>query len=318
MAQVHFVFVIEAAPDFTNMAKLLLYSLRQNGGAVKEVPVTIVTNGRELKSEDKDVFQSFGDVRIRTMPRIAGTPHANKFNALYAVEESYDLLVYLDCDMVVTGGLGTLMDEIDEQRPYVEALPIGGVGARQVRNYDRLVRRFAPEIGNGASIKDERFPTEYPLYNTGTLVLTRSAVEAIREDALSISYELHEEYLQGSSLPQLFPDSIRRIWDAVWNRLVQHVQGGTGYAHWMTEQLGLALAVLKNGVQAGVLNERYNWTHDESPDGESLPRIYHYMEGIHDLDRANLFRGGWHDTYSSSRSATRRELADLARSFPYS
>lgn len=317
MPDVHFVAVIEPTPAFTNMARLLVHSLRVNGGGLADAPVTVVSNGRALTQKQAQALQVFQNVDLEPMPRIAGTPHSNKFNAFYAVRKEYDVLVYLDSDMVVTESLDHIADGIDEDERFFRGLSIGATGAKQVRDYEQMIRRFArPNDGPVQELRDRRFPNGYPLFNTGTMVLTRPAVRAIREDALRISYELHEQYLQETGLPTLFPAFIRTLWNAAWNRLLPYVQSGAGYAHWMTEQLGLALALLKNDVGIEPLDRTYNWTLERSPDGRELPGIYHYMAGLHDIDRSRLFVGEWVEVYANSDSPPKRELARLARSCP--
>jgi len=315
MPDVHFVAVIEPTPAFTNMARLLVHSLRVNGGRLADAPMTVVSNGQSLPQEQAQALQAFQNVDLKTMPRISGTPHANKFNAFYAVRKEYDVLVYLDSDMVVTESLDRIADGIDGDERFFRGLPIGATGAKQVRDYEQMIRRYARLNDEPVrELRDRRFPNGYPLFNTGTMVLTRPAVHAIREDALKISYELHEQYLQETGLPALFPAFIRKLWNAAWNRLLPYVQSGAGYAHWMTEQLGLALALLKNDVCTEPLDRTYNWTLEQSPDGRDLPGIYHYMAGLHDIDCSRLFDGDWMEAYANSDSSPKRELARLARS----
>jgi hypothetical protein len=249
------------------------------------------------------------------MSRLAGPPHANKFNAFYAIDRSFDVLVFLDCDMVVMRALDQLVEDCDPDGAIFRALPIGNTGADQVHGYRGLIRQYARPDCSIDELRDERFVSEYPLFNTGTMVLTQEAVRSIREDAVQINYQLHERYLREDSPQTIGSGFVQRVWKAVHRRLLPPVQKRAGYSHWMTEQLALALAVLKNEVCAAPLSPQYNWVPEQAPDETELPCIYHYMSGLHDIDRAALFDGDWIGRYEQSRSPNKRELAKLARSY---
>lgn len=302
------------------MGKLLVASLRQNGGSLKDAPFTVVVNGQDMPEHVKTEFEAFGNVRVRTMPRIAGTPHTNKFNAFYAVEEPYDILVYLDCDTVVMRALDWLETEVDASDSLFMAKPVDDGGADSVEQYDALVRRYSLEDGGTlADMRDDRYRTAYPLFNSGVLVATHPAVQAIREGALLITYDLfrrwQQEYRCGNGLQTEGAAWVRWAWNAVWERLIRRFRNGPEYRAWMTEQLGLALSVIKSGVRIEPLVSTMNWMDDGSPDDAPLPYVYHYFAIAHDIDRGALFDGEWIGEYENSDSLPRRKLAELARNY---
>lgn len=320
MSTVHFVATVEPSLPFLNMGKLLVASLRQNGGSLKDAPVTFAVNGHDIPEQDARELEAFGNVRLRTMPRLAGTPHANKFNSFYAIDEPYDILVYLDCDTVVMGNLRWVEEEIDPRKTLFLAKPIHGGALDFVEKYDQLVRRFALTDGKTLDdVRDDRYRTGYPLFNSGVLIATQSAVRAVREEALNITSDLfrrwHQEYRCGNGLQSGFPAFVRQAWNRVWGRVIRPLRNGPGYAAWMTEQLGLGLAVIKSGVHIEPLIPTMNWTADESPPDAPLPHVYHYFAVAHDIDRSALFDGDWIREYEKSDSLPRRRLAELASSY---
>lgn len=303
----------EASRTYTNMMKLLVYSLRENGGALAQSPVVLSTNGSAMPVEDCRELERMGPTRVRTMPRQPSHPLMNKFNGFYALEQDYDILLFLDSDTVVLGPLDEIIADLDPQAPQFRARVIGESGAQRAGCYEALVREFSlSETEVLADVADERFPLGYPLFNSGVIVCSRPAVSALRSDAASIAYSL---------ITRRSKEAVRSISDLLWeigdqlrDRFFLYTDAGWTYEYWMTEQLGLALAVLKNEIQYDVLAPAFNWVHDDNPP-TGPPAVYHYLSGRHDIDRTQLFTGEWIEEYLNSDAPTRRAFAQLVREY---
>jgi hypothetical protein len=308
----HVTVVGNADRAYVNMVELLLYSLRTKGGALRDVPVTIATNATGLPDDDRQRIRSFGATSVRTMPRQHGSLYADKFNALYAVEDGYDVLIYLDADVVILDDLEGLVQGIDPDEAVFRARTVGSSGARSAGPYESLVREFAASDDRPLeTLVDERFPTAYPLFNGGVMVMTRPAATQIRKTAPEISYTLYARRSRESvhTLPQM----VTELWHRLQDRFFPEVGPKTTYEYWMTEQMGVALSVLKHEIEYDLLEPRFNWVHDETPEDGALPPVYHYMKGRHEIDREHLLTGSWIDAYADSESPTRRALARVAR-----
>ncbi len=312
---VHISIVGETGRGYTNMMKLLLYSLRQNGGAIRDAPVTVSTNARALSEGDREEIEQFAPVTVRVMPRQHGEHFADKFNALYAPPEDIDVLIYLDCDTVVLNPLDEMIAGIDPETPHFRARRMGAPGARCAGPIEPLIRDHALTGGRTLEdVADERFPRGVPLFNGGVMVMTQAAREAVRVDASTIAYDLYAERAQRSvrSLPEMLKEIARRATD----RFFPESDRST-YEYWVTEQLGVALSVIKNRISYDLLDPRFNWVHPERPEEGRLPAIFHYMKGRHDVDREALFDGEWIDRFRQSKSPPRRALATLAEAYPH-
>ena len=311
---VHISMVGETGRGYTNMMKLLLYSLRENGGRLRDAPVTVSTNARAMSEADQEEIEQFAPVTVRVMPRQHGEHFADKFNALYAPPEDVDVLMYLDCDTVVLNPLDDMVAGIDPETPHFRARKMGAPGARCAGPIEPLIRDHALTGGRTLhDVADDRFPRGYPLFNGGVMVMTQPAREALRVDASTIAYELYAERAQRSvrSLPEMLKEMGRRVID----RFFPESDRST-YEYWVAEQLGVALSVMKNQIPYELLDPRFNWVHPEAPDAARPPAIFHYMKGRHDVDREALFDGEWISRFLQSDSPTRRALAELAQAYP--
>jgi len=308
---VHVSIVGEATRGYTNMMKLLVYSLRENGGALSDAPVTVSTNARAMPMDDRREIEALGSVRVRVMPRQHGEHFADKVNAYYAAPEEADVLVYLDCDTVVLNPLDEMVSGLDPATPTFRARRIGPPGARSAGVIEPLLRDYALTKGRTLDdVADDRFPRGYPMFNGGVLVMTQPARAIIREDAAEIAYDLYAQRARTSvsSLPEI----LREIGYRILDRLFPERNRST-YEYWVVEQLGLALSVIKNDIPYDLLDPTYNWVHPEPPADGELPAVFHYMSGRHDVDRERLLDGDWIETFATSESPTRRALASLAR-----
>jgi hypothetical protein len=294
------------------MMALLVYSLRRNGGALAEAPVTITTNGAALPAAQREALRGLGVDTLRVLPRQPGSLYDDKFNALYAVEAPYDVLVYLDTDIVVLDALDGLVEGLDPATATVRARRVGPAGARAAGDYEAFVREFAAGGGTAlAALQDDRFPHGYPLFNGGVAVWTRPAVKQVRADALELSHSLYARRTRESL--RTAAAMAREVWRRLRRRVLPDWGGPPRYECWMTEQMGIALAMLANDVAYELLPPRFNWVHDHFPEAGTPPALYHYMKGRHAIDRARLFSGDWQAAYADADAPSRRALARLAR-----
>lgn len=300
---------------YANMIALLVYSLRRNGGALSDARVTVATNEAAFTEDQRQEIEQLDSVTTRVMPRqYGGEGFVNKFNALYAPEDDYDVLLFLDCDTVVLNPLDDLVSGMAPEKPQFRARPIGIPGARKAGSMEMLIREHAlPENVSLTEVADDRFPGGYPLFNAGVMAMTKPAVEPIRRDALRLACELHAERARTTkgSVLEMMKEAGRRA----KKRLVPN-SSQSAYAFWITDQLGIALSLIKNRIEYEVLSPHFNWVHPDQPDDGELPALFHYMSGRHpEVDREQLFDGEWIDEYLSGDSPPRRELAQLARDY---
>jgi hypothetical protein len=311
---IHVSIVGEPNRAFASMMKLLLYSLRANGGELSDAPVTVATNATSLPDADRKALSRFDPVTFRVMPRQHGGAFTNKFNALYAPQEDYDVLVYLDCDTVVFDALDDMVASIDPDVAQFRGRKIGHPGAQSVGTIEPLIQKYALLDGQTLDdVADERFPLGYPLFNGGVMVMTRPAVLQVRRDAPKIAHELFacRAATAKSTLFEMLKEAARRV----RNRYFSDAPQST-YDYWVTEQLGVAFSILKNQIEYDLLDPRFNWVQPQNPDDGHLPALFHYMSGRHEaVDRERLFTGDWIDQYRSGESPTRRTLASMAREY---
>ena len=300
-----FAAVGEVSPEYLNMIIMLVYSFRKNAGIYKSAPFTIITNGINMPKRYSSMIQEkFAPIQIVTMPRLGGTPHNNKFNAFYAVDEyTYDILVLIDCDTVILGALDDIAEGCNSKPQYFKAADIGQVGAESIKNYEFLIQYYANLDKDKLQLyQDTKFQIKYPLFNSGVLVLTKEVVITIRDDVIKIAYDLYRRRQLGG---------IKNYDFAAFENWMFN----TKYPLWMTEQIGLALGLIKHQIPYEILKRKFNWTNQEFLFDNSAPSIFHYMKGLYTIDKANLFNGDWIEEYSNSDSATKQALASLVKSY---
>lgn len=333
--RVCFVAVAETTPKYLNMLKALLYSFRKNAGIYKNAPFTVVTNGNNLPEQELLTIQErFSPVDVRTMPRLGSTPFANKFHALYAVDEStYDVLVYIDCDMVILSALDEITKSFNSEKPYFTSTGISEKVSKTILGYDQLIASYANLTENEIhSCKSEDFHTAYPLFNAGIYVLSKKAVVAIRDDAIQICHDLCKQ-----RLPKSFKGFIRfRYYQFLGNNFLKDKKekqlpqwlsrtaryllptNAVYYSESVTEQMGLALALMKNRIPLGIMDRKFNWTSPKSMPNGNLPSVFHYMRGLYrDIDREHLFEGDWIEEYLNSDSPTKKALANIINDYNF-
>ena len=296
-----FAAVGEVSPEYLNMIIMLLYSFRKNAGIYKNAPFTVVTNGVEPPKKYLSMIQeNFAPIQVIAMPRLGGTPHNNKFNAFYAVDEStYDVLVLIDCDTVILGALDDIAENCNFKPRYFKAVDVGKIGAESIKNYEFLVQYYCNITKDKLQLyKTPKFQTEYPLFNSGVIVLSKEVVRTIRDDAIQIAYDLYQKRQLGGIGNKDFTSFETWIFNS-------------RYPLWITDQMGLALALIKHKIPYEILERKFNWTNQDFLSDGSAPSIFHYMKGLYTIDRANLFNGDWIEEYLNSDSATKQALATL-------
>jgi hypothetical protein len=311
---VHVSIVGEPSRAYADMIKLLLYSLRAHGGALRNAPVTVAMNAEALPAADRSEIAAFDPVTFRVMPRQHGGAFTDKFNALYAPLADYDVLVYLDCDTVVFDALDEMVAGMNPDEPQFRGRKIGYPGAQSAGAVEPLLCEYAlPEGVTLDNVADDRFPLGYPLFNGGVMVVTRPAVRLIRRDASKIAYELfaRRAATAKSTLFEMMKEAARRV----RHRIAPDADQST-YDYWVTEQLGVAFSILKNEIEYDLLDPRFNWVQPHALNDGELPALFHYMSGRHEaVDREQLFAGDWIDQYRSGDAAARRTLATMAREY---
>ena len=319
--KVHFVAVGEASDYFINMVKLLIYSLRSNGGIYQNAPFTFVTNGVSIpKKQAQDIQQKFDNVRLRTMPRLGTMPLINKYNAFYAVDDhSYDVMILIDCDIVILDNLEGIAD-LDCENVCFKAT---AAGLSVVEQYGKLLKNhinFNEEEIRAS--QEDCFSAKYPLFNSGMLVLSRDTVVAIRDDTVKLCQQLQQvqtkdlsSYLKYIYNSNLYLNKIRnhRYLKPLARYLLPTI--GIYYPLWMSEQLGLAMAILKNKVPYEILPQKFNWHHSYALENGSLPPTFHYMKGKYKIDRKFMFEGSWIEEYLNSSSPLQKSLANTVKSY---
>jgi hypothetical protein len=304
----------EPTRAYADMMKLLLYSLRVNGGGLRDAPVTVATNASALSDADRREIKRFGPVTFRVMPRQHFGAFANKFNALYAPLQEYDVLLYLDCDTVIFDSLDDMVAGLNPSRPQFRGRKMGAPGVQSAGNLEPLIREFAlPEDQTLDDVSDERFPGGYPLFNGGVMVMTHSAVTQIRQHASRISYELFARRARTtqSSILEMLKEAGRRMRGRLFPDYPQDT-----YDYWVTEQLGVAFSIIKNRIEYEPLDPRFNWVFPDSPSEGTLPALFHYVSGRHEqVDEEPLFDGDWIERYREGDSPPRRALAELVRKY---
>jgi hypothetical protein len=299
----------EPEPAFLNQIKLLVHSLREEGGGLANAPISVAMNGRDMSAVDRDDLESYGNVSLRVMPRHYGWLFANKFNALFP-QEPFDVLLYLDCDTCVMDDLSPMVEGLDPTLPQFRGRVMGEAGSQNAGPLDALIREFGvPDGRSAADVRDSLFPRSFPLFNCGVMVMTRPAAEIVRYHAPRIAHQLVSRRASSAveSLPGLFRETIHRL----RARLFPERQRST-YAYWVAEQLAVAFSLTANEVTYERLDAVYNWEHVDSPRERDCPAVFHYLKGRHTIDRARLFNGPWLDEYAKGDSAPRRRLASLA------
>ncbi len=281
--------VSETSDGFLNQAKLCLYSLRTNAGALRSIPVTLITNSEPLSSTEMSFFeQNFSPIDFVTSPRLGAIPHTSKLNVFYAIDpSSYDILLYLDCDTVIRKPLDGIADPIIAGAQFV-CRRGGETDRNRFVDFTGLVGRY---WGQGPK-HQVRFEgaSEWPMFNTGVFLATPDAVRKIRRDAVELTYALFNEW-QRCDARETLP-LLRKL----YRRGILSSRKPV-LESWPIEQGAVALACIKAGVSVAYLDETYNsW-------GNLDFHILHCFKSAYAFDRSTMFSdraARWLEDYSKS------------------
>ena len=247
---------------FLQQVRLLLYSLRRNGGDLCNVPVTMITVGEGLEADERRDFEErFGPIDFVVAPRLGGTPHTNKINAFFSVEPSlYDVLVYLDCDTVIRGPLDGILEPLEQGVEFL-CRRGGELDRDRFVDFGRLVSRYA--AGSGVRVCHDGVE-EPPIFNTGVFVATAEAVRRIRARVLDIAYDLSGRWQRVDQVERvLLPMKLSTVflYRHEWLRPLfraRLLSRQDVIEPWAIEQGAVALACMATGTRVGYLDERFN------------------------------------------------------------
>ena len=309
MPRIRIGLVSETNAGFLNQAKLCLYSLRKNGGALCDIPVTLITNSDPLpQDEERFLIERFSPIEFKTSPRLGAIPHTSKLNVFYSIDPaSYDILIFLDCDTVVCRPLDRILDPIIENQVEFLCRRGGETDRNSFPNFEGLVRKYSGTDPGKKIIFDGQY--EWPMFNSGVFLATSDAVRKIRRHAIEITYHIYNDWLRTRTLNDL-PPSVKRAISLLYRD--KHPLKRSVTRYWAIEQGSLALACIKTGVIIDYLDETYNhWGGDEEL------HILHCFKSVYQFNRNKMFDedGNWIVYYLQSDIPGQRMLAQMIRSY---
>ena len=295
--------VSETRHGFINQVKLCLYSLRKNGGALSNVPVTLITNSQPIGAQDANFLREhFSPIEFKTSPRLGAIPHTSKLNVFYSIDpSSYDILMFMDCDTVVRNSLDQIVSPFLQDEDVQFVCRRGGESDRNsFVDFDSMVARFC---GQGCPNKiDFEGQEEWPMFNSGVFLATSEAVTRIRRNAVDFTYRIFNEWQRTDALEKL-PEHLKSQ--------VEYRKDVT--ASWPIEQGALALSCIKSGVKVQYLDGLYN-----SWGGEEDFMILHCFKSLYKFDRPKMFdekSDSWIQEYLVSDIPGKRFLGAIVRDY---
>ena len=269
--------VSETTDKFLNQVKLCLFSLRKNGGALKNVPVTLITNSEPLDINEKRFFKKhFSPIEFKTMPRLGAIPHTSKLNVFYAIDPStYDVLIFMDCDTVVKESLDHMMDPIKNDGAQFVCRRGGKTDRNRFLNFNALVAKFCKQnCKNKISFNGGK---EWPMFNTGVFLATSEAVRKIRRDSIQFTYNLFNRWQKVNAIESL--PFIKYFYRLKLLKTRQEV-----WENWTIEQGAIALSCINSGINVQYLDEIFN-----SWGGDINFRILHCFRSLYKFDRSKMY-----------------------------
>lgn len=312
--------VSETANAFLNQVKLCLFSLRKNGGALSDLPVTLITNSEPLNPRETDFFKKhFSPIEFKTSPRLGAIPHTSKLNVFYAIEPStYDVLIYMDCDTVVRKPLDRIIDLLECEGAQFVCRRGGITDRNRFVNFAALVARFC---GQGCKNKVPfEGSEEWPMFNSGVFLATPEAVCQIRKHSIEFTYRLFNEWQRIDALESRLRPSIRRLIKSLYeHKNLRHLYRFKVLSRqnvidtWPIEQGAVALACIKSGIKVSYLDETYNnWGGDEDF------HILHCFKSLYKFDRRTMYAEEsekWIKAYLESEVPGKNFLATIVREY---
>ncbi len=282
--------------------KLCLFSLRKNGGALRSLPVTLITNGEPLSERESEFLREhFSPIEFRTSPKLGAIPHTSKLNVFYSIDPStYDVLLFMDCDTVVRQPLDQIADPIVKEGAQFVCRRGGETDRNRFVDFNALVKTFC-RGGRGNKILFDG-QNEWPMFNSGVFLATSEAVRKIRRSSVEFTYRLFNEWQRNNALERLPEDIKKQI------EIKQVVR-----ASWPIEQGALALACINAGVKVRYLDETYNtWG------GEADFHVLHCFKSLYQFDRRSMYSADseeWIAEYLGSEIPGKIFLASTIREY---
>ncbi len=300
--RIHLGLVSESSDAFLNQVKLCLFSLRRNGGALCNLPVTLITNAEPLSDRETGFLEEhFSPIEFRTSPRLGAIPHTSKLNVFYSIDPSeYDILLFMDCDTVVRRPLDHMADPIVNEGAQFVCRRGGETDRNRFVDFDALVSEFC-----GPGRKDKILYEglkEWPMFNSGVFLATSEAVCRIRSFSVDFTYQIFNQWQRNIALEQLPEDMRRRT------KVKQLVRES-----WPIEQGALALACIRSGLRVRYLEEMYN-----SWGGDADFHILHCFKSLYDFDRHSMYSADseqWIKEYFASGIPGKIFLASMVRAY---
>lgn len=245
--------VTEGAPEWLDRVESLLISVRGLGGRLAGAPFVVSVVG-DPDPESWARLERHG-ARVRPVAAIAGNGMANKIRMLeLAAEEDFDVLVGLDCDVVV-------VDDCSERIP---ASAVGAKPADHGRLGDRDWERLYATVGLAAPAKTLRATSTGraipPYFNSGVITVPKEMCEPLM-GAWSECYALVSAAIERD--PDWLPRNL----------------------HWLAEQSSFALAVARAGLPYEALPIALNYpthveVHSSAVTAGDAPAILHYHREV--------------------------------------
>jgi hypothetical protein len=220
--------VAENRPEFGILTHNLVTSIRFFAGTLADAPI-VVNFVDDVDPSIASPLAALG-AEVRIVERVpGGNPLANKLRMLeLSQERDFDVLLALDCDVVVVG----------DPRPWLDDVAI----AAKPADFDRFTneewrRVFAaldmplPDRSLTATATGQAV---YPYFNSGVISVPHDLCRPLRDGWTRMFERL-------SVLLQDRPGLIREPW------------------HWLAEQASLGLAILDEGLQWRVLPTELNF-----------------------------------------------------------
>jgi len=240
--------VAENRPAFATMAHSLALSIRGFAGALANAAIVVnFVDGVEPRFAAP--LEALG-VQLRTVPRVsAANPLANKLRMLELhAEHEFDVLVALDCDVIVVGDPSPW---IDPGRIAAKAADFDRFDDDEWRRLFDVVRVPVLERTLTATATGQR---TYPYFNSGVVLVPHDVCGRLQTAWLATFADL------GTALAA-DPHLIRTRWQ------------------WLAEQASLSLAVLRAELPWTALPPEVNFpSHVPVPPGtlRGPPIVVHY------------------------------------------
>lgn len=163
----------EDRPDWHQKMGNLVLSIRRFGGALAQAPVVVNVVGSAERGFVERMDRLDALVQV-VQPVDAGRPTFNKLRMLELTQPDFDVLVALDCDLILRG------DITAELRPdELRAVPAGR-SHLPARAWQRLYERRQLALPPKATVMAVSGEMTYPYFNSGVVFVPRSSCSLLR------------------------------------------------------------------------------------------------------------------------------------------